>query len=121
MNPFISTLVYEREIEAADNRACLIELRAPALTAQWWDEYMATGRIDWLDWDGEDLAYVALHTGESDFKEIIEREAVKAIEAALDADKYQPWMKQILGLYDIEPVSNPELQNHIDMLEAIGQ
>ena len=63
MNPFISSLAYERDFDAADAKHCWLEKASPALAEHWKCELDQTGIILDLGLERGDLRMIASETG----------------------------------------------------------
>lgn len=100
MNPYISPMVWSREVEAAEDRISYIERTTPLLLGKWWREYMRTGQVAFLNWETEDFEAAAFEMGVSDFKEILRRKCISVIEEAIDANQAEPWHDEILNVYE---------------------
>ena len=77
---------YESEIDAYEARQDAIDATVQQLTAQYWDEYMATGYVDELGLDTDELEFMALQRSVGSLRAILECEVQIMVDAA--PDKY---------------------------------
>ena len=74
-----SNLCMDPELDPGfDSRQDMLEARFNKMFKNYWDEYLATGRIDDLDWSTEDLEAMSQQQNIK-FKEIISNECAEIV------------------------------------------
>ena len=71
--------------EAADDALTAV---ADALARRWYGEYLIDGRIEFLDWDVDDLTVLLFQRKASSVFEVLADEAIRAVQA--DPSRWMP-------------------------------